>query len=65
MPAKSKKRLCSNCRVTRDQAIVREPPHLVHPVRRQPGLYDVYGHADCPQCGARWHRGLTGVKLVG
>lgn len=64
MPTK-KKRLCKDCRETRNSDFGRAPMHVVHPVRRVPRLFDVYGHADCPQCGARWHRGPKGLTLVG
>lgn len=64
--AKKKKRLCSNCRTTRDNVdVIREPPHLVHPSRRVRGLFDISGNAECPECGALWHRGPRGMKLVG
>lgn len=50
-------KLCSACKRARDDPLFRFPNHLVHPEHGKPMVFDVYGIALCPDCGARWRRG--------
>ena len=47
--------LCRACAIVRDQRLI-HPTHVVHPVTGEPRLFDVYGIALCPTCGARRRR---------
>lgn len=59
-----KRKLCAPCRLARDDPHFTTPRHVVHPVHRKLGVFDVFGMAECPTCGAKWHRWKDGVKLV-
>ena len=40
------------------------PRHVIHPRDGKPGLWDVYGRALCPTCGALWQRSLNTAVIV-
>jgi hypothetical protein len=40
------------------------PTHVVHPVTGEARLFDVYGVAACPMCGARWRRVRNEYEFV-
>lgn len=49
------KKPCDICLdVERHGDVIRNPGHVVHPVRRVPRLYDVHCQAVCFQCGQVW-----------
>jgi hypothetical protein len=64
MSKPKKTTLCKNCLVMRDNPGRFELPNAVHPVTREPDLFDIHGHALCSECGAKWHRGHKGMRLV-
>lgn len=56
--------LCDKCVSVRDDPLFSRPAHLVHPVTREPMLFDMHGRAACPECGAQWRRLLNHVELT-
>jgi len=38
--------------------------HLVHPISGKLRVYDIYGMAKCPDCGALWRRRRNESTLV-
>ena len=46
------KGFCELCEVSRDNDMAPAPGHVVHPVTNKPRVYDIYGNAKCPNCGA-------------
>jgi hypothetical protein len=63
--ANPKKHLCAACTLASKDRLFSTPAHVVHPQTGEPQLFDVYGNARCPNCGAMWHRRRNEVKLVG
>jgi hypothetical protein len=60
-----KKKLCRKCETTaKHPGIFWTPPHLVHPVTRTPNLYDMRGHAECPDCRTLWRRSPRGASML-
>jgi len=54
--------LCISCRQVE---VGSRPPHVVHPKHGAPLVFDVYGMAICPTCGARWQsRGDNLYEIV-
>jgi len=64
MKAKKRKTLCVLCRAASDNECTQAPSHVVHPLLGKTGLYDIYGNAKCPECGAVWHRRRNQAMLV-
>ena len=57
-------KLCADCdRAVRD-AKFRNTIHLTHPKRRAPMVFNTWGEAICPSCGARWRRAHNDAVLV-
>jgi hypothetical protein len=58
-------RLCPQCKdYVRNIMTNVSPPHVVHPVTGEQGVYDSFGQAKCPNCKALWFRGPQGIKLI-
>jgi hypothetical protein len=51
------------CVIVRDHPSM-TPTYLVHPGTGDHMLFDVRSEAVCPDCGARWRRGMNVVKLA-
>jgi len=64
MKTKKRKTLCVLCRAASDNECTQAPSHVVHPLLGKTGLYDIYGNAKCPECGAVWHRRRNQAMLV-
>ena len=62
--ARKRKGLCELCEAARDNDMAPAPSHVVHPVTNKPRVYDIYGNAKCPDCGAIWHRQRNEAILV-
>jgi hypothetical protein len=57
-------KLCVKCIATRDDESSTLPLHLVHPENGKPMVFDEYGMAVCPTCGAKWRRDPDRCVLV-
>lgn len=55
--------LCEPCAESRDRPL-RVPRHLVHPMTREPQLYDTHCIAMCPTCETRWRRWQNAYEIV-
>jgi hypothetical protein len=62
--ATKKPTLCEPCKTARDDPLFKHPRHLVHPATGDHMMFDVHGHAKCPECGAQWRRVLNMVSLI-
>jgi hypothetical protein len=60
----TKFKLCVTCIAARDDKSCKLPLHLVHPENGTPMVFDEYGMAVCPMCGAKWRRDPDRCVLV-
>jgi hypothetical protein len=49
-------KLCEPCTIVNEHPLGLAPRHVVNPHTGKRLVYDVYGLALCPTCGAVWHR---------
>lgn len=58
--------LCDTCTYHHDHPLFRFPTHLVHPEHGKAMVFNAWGLAICPDCGAAWHRGTNNeMRLLG
>jgi hypothetical protein len=58
-------KLCVKCETARDDKLFfSAPAHLVRPKQSKLAVFDRYGMAVCPTCGAIWHRDRNRSVLV-
>ena len=57
-------KLCADCDLAAHDAKLRNTSHLTHPERVAKMVFNTWGEAVCPNCGARWRRAHGDAVLV-